>query len=174
MAEFTNALKRSIGYEGGYSNVEDDSGGITYAGITQRNFPNLKLWDLLKPFEPLKYNEIVSDTAIQSEVASFYLTNFWNKMSGNLWTSQRCAELFFDWFINSASVATKKLQGVLNIAADGIFGSGTLVAVNACNEDDLFDKLKAERIKFYNDHCAVVPDDAKFLQGWLNRVNKFI
>jgi len=47
------------------------------------------------------------------------------------------------------------------------------VGVDRINEfgDKLLLSIHERRLKFYNDHVAVVPADAKFLKGWLARAN---
>lgn len=41
------AIKKILSLEGGYVNDPDDSGGETIFGITRRNYPNLKLWNVV-------------------------------------------------------------------------------------------------------------------------------
>lgn len=41
------AIARILPLEGGYVNDPDDSGGETIFGITRKNFPSLKLWNIV-------------------------------------------------------------------------------------------------------------------------------
>ena len=60
-----------------------------------------------------------------------------------------------------------------NLAVDGGMGPNTLAAINAVNGEELFNKYKANRLKFYNDLAERKPRMAKFLNGWTRRTNSF-
>ena len=48
MANFQEALKKVLVYEGGYVNDKDDAGGETYKGITKRIIGINFIWMKLK------------------------------------------------------------------------------------------------------------------------------
>ena len=172
MSNFDEAYKIGIINEGGYNHISGDRGGRTYCGVAENDWPESLVWKMLGPWiesngEP-RYNEKFTNNdipGIEDAVKDFYTENFWNKMHGGGIASKSVAIFFYDWFINSMTVATKHLQQVLGITADGVFGSGTLQSVNAAGEGLLI-KLHASRDAFYASHVQAVPGDAKFLSGW--------
>ena len=171
MAEFLTAFKYGEINEGGYCKVPGDRGGETYRGISRVTHADWDGWPIVDSYEPLEYNEVVNDAALESKVRVFYKREFWDKMLGDKIDSQVFATYFFDWDINSSSKALEKLHEVLGMTPlDAPFGPLTLEKVNAAG-DSLLKVIHERRVKFYNDHVAAVPDDGKFLKGWLKRAN---
>lgn len=162
------AHKYVIVNEGGYVCDPDDPGGETYRGITRKNFPNEPLWENLDALKPLSHGEIVDSTIIDSNVNVIYKKHFWDRMKGDLITSQKVATYLYDWFVNSGSAAIRELQKILVLPEDGAFGSQTLAEVNKA-EDGLLEHLHEARKNFYE--RIAVNGSAKFLNGWLNRAN---
>ena len=63
-------------------------------------------------------------------------------------------------------------QRVLGVNDDGIVGPKTLAAINGYeNQEELFNKLWNRRKKHFQDIAK--GGKAKFLGGWLNRLNDF-
>lgn len=56
---------------------------------------------------------------------------------------------------------------------DGSVGVRTITVLNAANQKDLFDRVFAARKKYFEDVIAKDPTQAKFRNGWLNRLNDF-
>jgi len=77
MAELMKAMPALLRNEGGYSNVEGDTGGETYRGISRNNFPNWKGWAIVDRFKPLKDEQIISDDQLDILIHIFYNENFW-------------------------------------------------------------------------------------------------
>lgn len=48
MADFATAYAPLAGFEGGWCNVQGDSGGETYAGIARRYWPGWPGWKIIK------------------------------------------------------------------------------------------------------------------------------
>lgn len=174
-AVFDEAFEIGQVNEGGWNHVVGDAGGETYCGIARNSWPNWKGWAKLDQWKVVNrqphYNEVFSDEEIPGlpqDVKDFYEVTFWEKMHGDDMALRKVAIFFYDWFINSMTVATKHLQGLLGITSDGVFGSGTLAATNDAGEV-LLDKLHASRGAFYTSHVQAVPADAKFLVGWDKR-----
>ena len=166
MAEFKSAIGYILQNEGGYVNDPSDNGGETYKGISRKNFPNWTGWDIVDPYKPLATGEIIKDDALDSLVNQFYKFNFWDKILGDGIDSQAIATYLFDFKVNAGGNAVKCLQRILGIAIDGIFGNGTLNALNAYQGD-----LLAELHKARCDYYASL-NQPKFLQGWLNRSSR--
>lgn len=177
MAEFLAAFIATGHEEGGYANNKNDSGGMTYCGIAYNDHPTLLLWDKLKKYMPLKRGAIVNDPEIVSIVRIFFKQNYWDKVRGDMISSQRIAGFIYDWFVNSGEKAVMRVQEVLNVEQTGFFGDITLGRLEQEIENDepgLFNRLKARRILFYQQHCALVPKDKVFLPDWIRRVNDLV
>ena len=50
MADVTKLVPHILKFEGGYVNDKDDKGGETFMGITRKNHPNLKMWDIVDKY----------------------------------------------------------------------------------------------------------------------------
>jgi lysozyme family protein len=172
MAEFLTAYQKTAPHEGGYSNRKSDRGGETYAGITRKNFPTWAGWTIVDAHKPLKQDEVINDTQLQSSVKVFYNANFWNRCNLDGCDSQEVANFIYDWYVNSGGNAIKHVQRVLGITEDGVCGPKTIQAANAY-QGDLLPLLIAERIAYYNAIVAADPTQKGFLKGWVNRAQSF-
>jgi lysozyme family protein len=163
---FTPILKK---LEGGFSNVTNDVGGVTMAGITmntyiyycdvkRRKMPSV---DDLKNISDVDWTDIVK-------------TLYWDKIQADNILNQSLANLLCDFTFNSGVWCVKILQRILGLTPDGIVGAKTIQAVNTANQKELFDNLKNERIDFVNDIVNRNPSQKVFLKGWINRINLFI
>lgn len=166
MADFKSAIPYILENEGGYANLKGDSGGRTYMGVSENNFPSLQLWSMLDYYMPLANGKIVDDAAITAFVNNFYYKQFWCNIKGDGIDSQEVATYILDWYVNSGKYAIEHVQALLGIADDGIFGNGTLNALNEAGE--ILDKIHASRTEYVNKIGAIHPE---FLHGWLNRIN---
>lgn len=163
--------------EGGWCNISGDAGGETYKGIARIPNPNWDGWPLIDAWIAQNgtppYNHIFTENEIpglEAKVQAFYKAEFWDEMHGDNWADTNASKYFYDWFLTSKTVATKKLQGLLNITTDGIFGNGTMTSVNNYSgTTPLIQLLHESRDDFYLGHVAAVPNDQKFLAGWMSR-----
>ena len=64
-------------------------------------------------------------------------------------------------------------QRVMGLKDDGIVGPNTLRAVNSGNQEELFYKLVAGRKYYIKDIIKRRSANAKFRNGWMNRINSF-
>ena len=138
---FNKALKFVLKWEGGYVNDPDDLGGATNKGITQNTYNG---WLKSKGLQPKNVKNITND-----EVAQIYYQNYWLKAKCNT-MSKIFAVICFDTAVN---------MGVGRV-------SQFLKYANYIDTD----KFLFARIAKYREF-AKVPSQAKFLKGWLNRVN---
>lgn len=109
MADFKIAYDITNENEGGYSNVADDHGGETYAGITRRNFPSWKGWGIVDLFKPLKQGQIINDAILRHFQEDFYKENFWDKINGDEIQSQELANQVYDFAVTAGVGAALKL-----------------------------------------------------------------
>jgi len=168
MAEFEPAVKIILQHEGGFVDHPSDPGGATNRGITFQLFKQYATsLQLSKTVEALK--------GLTEDQAKFiYREHFWDKMQGNRFLNQQVANLVFDGFVNMGANGIKTFQRAIGAVADGVVGSGTLIAINSAAPSIAFDQIKEQRIKFYNDLVVRKPKLQVFLKGWLNRVNSFV
>lgn len=148
-------------WEGGFSNISGDRGGATKWGITIGTFRSI--YGMCK-----SVNDLKNMTEFQWDY--IYEKLFWNKWNANMINNQAIANLLVDWYWNSGSYGIKIPQKVLGVKIDGLVGSKTIAAINSYpNQQELFAKLWHERESFYK--RIGVGKQAKFLSGWLNRLN---
>jgi lysozyme family protein len=177
MANFALFFPILLENEGYYSNVQGDTGGETWEGISRNNFPNWKGWEVIDSY---KENEnfphiLRSDNNLQQLVESFYKPEFWDIIKGDEILNQSLANFIADFGVNSGiSIPIKHVQQILGVDVDGKIGPATLQALNSVSEPDFFNELKQARIKFYHDVVSAHPSDEKFLSNWLERTNSFI
>jgi len=169
MADFSAAQPYILANEGGYCDTTGDTGGETYMGISRNNWPNWGGWSLVDAHQPLHYNEIIADDNLNSLVNQFYKRNFWDTMLGDGIDSQAVATYLYDFHVNAGGNAVKCVQRVVGSNPDGMFGNGTLNALNNYSGDLLSD-LNNSRIAYYTE-ISQNGANAKFLNGWLKRAN---
>lgn len=176
---FSQELPKILALEGGYANVPGDRGGETYKGISRVNFPNWPGWTIVDQNKPLKYNQVIKDPILDNQVNGFYKKYFWDSLNIDKLPAP-VQGILFDFAINSGNVtAAKAFQKVLRdttgakLVIDGVIGKGTINAANKANQKNLFDNLKNYRLNFYNRIIDQNPSQAKFYDGWINRLNSF-
>ena len=59
----------------------------------------------------------------------------------------------------------------IGVVVDGIVGQNTILAVNMENPKELFDKIKADRLRYIDYICEKRQKNLKYRKGWINRVN---
>lgn len=167
MAEFLPAYEIGRQNEGGYVNDPSDKGGETYAGVARNYWPSWKGWPIIDASKPLKRGDFIKNEELESCIKQFYRQNFWNKIQGDYIDSQAVATFIYDWTLTSGK-AIKIIQRELGLTDDGIFGNGTLAAVNNAG-DDFLSRLHKMRDAYY--HFLVNRDATlqKFLLGWVRR-----
>ena len=150
-----------LSWEGNYACVSGDKGSHTNKGITIGTFRSV--FGQGKSVQDLK-------NMTESQWDYIYECLFWNKWKANDIKSQSIANLLVDWVWASGTYGIKLPQKVLGVVQDGIVGAKTLSAINNYpNERELFDRLWSEREAFFK--RIGVGTQAKFLRGWLNRLN---
>lgn len=152
-------------WEGGFANDPNDLGGATMKGITldtykaycrRKGYPQPTI-ERLKNIPDKHWEEI-------------YKTLYWDRWKADLIRSQRVANILVDWVWHSGKHGIIRPQMVLGVTADGIVGNKTITAVNQAG-DKLFDALWQDRVSFLTSIAKSRPQNAKFLRGWLNRLN---
>jgi lysozyme family protein len=171
MADFNLAFRKTMNLEGGLvlHEVKDDTGGLTFAGISKNNWPNWLGWDILK-----EDNNTITPKLIV-HVQDFYRKHFWNVIGGDKLKSQRVASAIYDLGVNAgARVAVKLAQTLAHLSVvDGITGPITISALNNVNENMFLSQYVLERIKYYESICSKKASQRKFFFGWVRRALQF-
>lgn len=194
MADLKISKAKTLKWEGGYCDIVGDTGGETIFGIARNKHPKLKLWDIVdgykrefKPnFSKTNYSHLetlcIENENFKDEMYSFYRKEFWDKIKGDQIKSQEVANILYDFAVNSGvSRAVKTVQKAINqtgygdhepLKVDGVLGEKTLKEINRLDGKSLCNALCDER-KMFLESIAKKGSNAKFLKGWLNRVQDF-
>lgn len=173
MADFLTAFELTSKWEGGYSNNSLDAGKETYAGISRVNHGNWAGWFIVDKNKPLKQGQVIKDDRLSGMIQAFYLDQYWYKIKGDKLSNQSIANMLYDWTINSGYHAVKAIQKIIGSVPDGVVGPITTLLINKGDQEDIFNRLKDARIKFYQDIVTRNESQRVFLNGWLNRANAF-
>lgn len=162
MAVYTKIIKKILKWEGGYAgNI--DGATCTMKGVTLATYR--RFFGKEKTCKDLK--EIT-----QAEWDYIFKKGFWDRWKADDIENQSIAELLVDWCWTSGVWGIKFPQRVLGVKDDGIVGPKTLAAINDYeDQEELFNKLWNKRKKHFQDIAK--GGKAKFLGGWLNRLNDF-
>lgn len=169
MADFKEAQPYIDKNEGGYANVQGDTGGETMYGISRNNFPNWEGWKIVDANKPLVHGQVIDSFVLTQQKNNFYKENFWDKIHGDNITLQAVATFLYDWEVNAGKNAIDGVQECIGITEDGIIGNQTIQVIN--NDKDLLKQLWAERNNSYSQLVNKNQSLSKFLFGWLNRSN---
>ena len=190
MQNFKEALDKTLVYEGGYANDEDDAGGETYKGISRRYNPSWYGWNIIEKVKletPEEFPRNLDDNIeLQKLLADLYKQLYWDRFWGDAIPSHEITEKLFDISVNlGVKRAVIYLQEGLNllnrnqknyndIGMDGVFGKNTLkVLINYLDSDKPDSLLKIISIlqgMHYIDYMRRSPKQEKYARGWLKRV----
>lgn len=184
MADFKTALKETLGIEGGTSNNRLDRGGFTYKGISRNNWPHWAGWEIIDRWlNNWDAMSLADENELDELVESFYLVNFWDRVSLSQIINQKIANELFDTGVNAhPRKAVRFLQTALNllnrngvlypdIKVDEILGIKTLELTNKHPYPDaLLKLLNGLQLSYYIAICEKNPSQEEFLRGWLKRV----
>ena len=165
MANFEKYFPIEVNEEGAvYENVPGDNGGCTKYGLTLDDFHEYTGNDSLT-CESVK--------AIDRQTAHDMLKKlYWDFFSADHIEDQELAMFIVDGGLNMGRVLIAKyVQTILGLTSDGKPGPKTLAGINAVNSADLFKRLYDRRKQRYDAIVANNPSQAKFIKGWINRLN---
>lgn len=174
---FKKGLTIVLQNEGGYAWVTGDSGGETYAGIARNYEPDWEGWEIIdrvkkeRKVNRLKGNEKLAEIT-PDMLSAFYKKNYWDKVRGAS-IAQYNANLaihVFDMAVNSGvRRAAIMLQELVEADPDGMIGSKTMEKLYNSTDGYITQKYVEARKSFYR--VIAKGDKAKFLDGWLARVD---
>lgn len=164
MADFKKYAPKLLQLEGGYTNHPEDQGGPTCKGITLNTYKAYCGQEkTIKDLQNMSYGTWES---IMKDL-------YWDKVKGDEIENQSLAELIADWCVNSGNVSIRKVQEIAGCKPDGIVGPITLSLINTSNAELLFDRIWKARHQFYINIVKKNPRQKVFMNGWMNRLNRF-
>ena len=153
MANFNEAIEKTLVNEGGYVFDKDDAGGETKFGISKRSYPDVDIKNLTT-----------------DEAKAIYKKDYWNKLKADDIASQKVAFELFDTAVNmGVKTASKLIQGCSGAFVDGIIGSQSLESINNIDEELLLLRFKLAKVSRYAYLAKKRPTNKKYLLGWINR-----
>lgn len=190
MAEFEQALRRTLAHEGGYVKDPDDPGGETYKGIARRYHPRWAGWARIDHARRRARGfpkNLEKDTALQAMVAAFYREHYWDRLQGDALLPQAIADELFDTAVHlGVTRAVEFLQRALNVLTrntrlyqdldvDGIIGPRTLAALRTYLEKDppalLLKLMNVLQGMHYIERMEKNPSQQKYARGWFKCVS---
>ena len=98
---------------------------------------------------------------------------YWDRWRADDIKNQSVANILVDWVWASGVHGIKRPQRLLGVEEDGIVGKNTLNAVNGADQEELFAGIVFDREQFIEEIIERRPKNAKFRNGWLNRIRDF-
>lgn len=173
MVNYLDIVPFILKWEGGKAKHPEHGGGFTNKGITYETFNNLAL-KVLKVAPSWQIFDNLTD-----QQAGLFVKYFFDMATGgNKVKTPAIAYMLTEWFFNSGRGGLISFQRMLNqkfgakLTEDSVIGPKSLAVINSVNQKQLYDTAIAWRANFYKT-IAKQPDKAKFLKGWLNRLNDF-
>jgi lysozyme family protein len=172
-------LPFTLRFEGGYANDKADNGGETYRGISRTFHPAWPGWAVIDSYKvknSLKRGDIINDTALKTSVSDFYYEAFFKPSHLQSLDSVLVALVCFDFKVNGGftslllqHVVNRKFKGAL--VEDGAWEANTAAAANSIPEKELSLAILEVRKQRFADIIKNNPSQAKFADGWNNRVD---
>ena len=161
MSYFEIAFKKTLKFEGGYSDHENDKGGKTNYGITETVAKNHG-YDI--------------NTLTLEQAKKIYKQSYWKNEFDSF--NEKIACFLFDCNVNHGykgmSLILQKSINFLtrdNIKEDGYAGNITFSRGAKANPKRLFTVLNAVRSQYYLNICEKNEKQEDFIYGWLsNRI----
>ena len=167
MSRFDQCLAFVLEREGGYVNDPSDSGGATNHGVTQ------SVYDDYRIRAGRNRQPVIGIDA--TEIADIYRLRYWKAVHAD--QLPRPLDLIvFDASVNhGVRQAILFLQRAVGVEDDGVIGPQTIGAVAEDDKAGLIKHLAAAvielRREFYQMLAERKPDQRKFLNGWMNRMD---
>jgi lysozyme family protein len=153
---FDQCLEMLLRHEGGFVNHPEDPGGATNLGVTLATYEQ---W----VGRAVTIDEMKALTV--KDVAPIYKDRYWDAVRGDDLPSGVDWSVF-DWAVNSGpGRASRALQRIVGVTADGKIGPITLKAVHDMKADKIIDKMYDARQHFYEQLSTF----DTFGRGWTRR-----
>lgn len=111
MANFDEAYKRTLKFEGGWCKEDGDTGGETYKGISRVFHKSWAGWKIVDSYKkkPNWPKNMESDATLQALVKDCYKENYWKPIWGDKLTNQKVANDLYDTAVNMGVGTSIKL-----------------------------------------------------------------
>jgi lysozyme family protein len=172
MADFSIGRDLLLFRESGFANVEGDKGGLTYCGITRKNYPNWPGWTFI--VDRLKEGPIPRGTVfpeLNRAVSEFYRYEFWDALHLGQVEDQSVADQILAIAVHyTRPKATMRVQKILNtkynhaLKVDGVMGDKTIAAINSVNGFELNNSLFKATVTKY-----LESEQVQFIKGFVAR-----
>ena len=153
---FEECMARLLEHEGGYVWHAQDPGGETNFGVTRATY---------EQYVGRQVMDGEMEGLTHDDVYPIYKKNYWDTVrgddlpSGVDWST-------FDWAVNSGkSRASKALQRIVGVEADGGIGPMTLQAVAEVEPEEIIKQMHYVRDNFYRS----LDTFEVFGNGWVRR-----
>lgn len=158
---FETAYDRMIRQEGGYklTDIKNDRGGQTYAGIARKLHPHWIGWT------------DIDDGRIPATdlVRGFYRQQFWQPIKGDKLPPE-IADSMFNFGVNAGvKTAIKLAQIAVGAQPDGDIGQKTISALQSIEPEKFRLRYALAKTKRYAEIVNRDRSQGKFLLGWINR-----
>ena len=149
--------------------VAGDRGGMTVVGVTATTYGSY-LKSLGKTLPKAEIEKLLPKLDIETWL-EIMRQRYWECWKADYIVNQSVANILVDWgWMSGSTTAIKKAQAALGLVADGVVGPITIAALNA-DPAAVFDKIKKARRKHFEAIVLANPSQAKFFNGWINRLN---
>jgi len=177
-------------FEGGYSNIAEDSGGMTIQGIARKFHPKWEGWEYIdslldKGYSTAEINKETSNNVeFQDKVTDFYYSNYYKKYGYERFDFNLGLIITDGTVLFGFKRISKNLQKIINnnlpkeehIEVDGYVGTNSYKALDKVlskvSEQEIAYALLIERVDDILETVEYKPSNIKFQKGWLNRVIK--
>lgn len=169
MAKVELFVPKMLGLEGGFVDDPADRGGATNMGVT------LSTWKKVG-YDKDGDGDIDAEDIrrlSKQDAIGVLKRGYWNRWKADQINNQSIAEILVDWVWSSGKWGIVIPQRLLKVPEDGIVGPATLYAANSANQRGLHAALFQARGRFILDLVRIHPEQKKFLDGWMNRLNQF-
>ena len=176
MAVFEEALKRTLEYEGKFSNDPDDKGGPTNFGITHKTYARAVRMGIIK-----EVPEGVKGLTLR-QARKIYRMLFWGPLRLDEVDDPKVSAEIFDTAVHAGTTKSARIvQRVLqalgeDLVRDGIIGPVTLEAINKWskkNSEGFFKLLNSLQGAYYVEIVENDSSQMKWLLGWMKRVQDY-
>lgn len=160
-------IDQIVKHEGAaYTNVVGDRGGPTKYGITQATLSADR-------GKPVMAEDVANLT--EAEARDIYRRRYVVAPGFDKIADTSLRAVLVDWGVNSGpGVAVRGLQRILKTPVDGVIGPITLLALPHLDQRRLYLQVCAMRVRFYGMLVTHDPTQAKFAEGWADRIADFI